>query len=450
MKVALDYKSNGELAMQSRRQFINKFFATTGAAVFLLKVDALARAADAIEKFAPAVNPADLASDEDFWTQIQSAFEIDRTLINLNNGGVSPSPKIVADAMKKYLDYSNLAPSYYMWQHLEPKMETVREKLAHTFGVDTEEIAITRNASESLQIVQQGLNLKPGDEILTTTQDYPRMLTTFNQMERRWGVKANKVKYPAPLMNRSDYVDALKSGITPNTKVILISHVCFLTGQILPVGDVCRMAHERGIEVIVDGAHSFNHFPFKHSDLECDYFGTSLHKWTYAPIGTGMLYVKKDLIKNIWPLMAAPKEMDENIRKFEEIGTHPAANHNAIAEALAFNEMIGIDRKAARLRYLHKRWINRLKNYPNVNYLIDIDDESNWAGIVNFNISGVNMPKLNEYLLNKHRIYTVTIVFEDFHGIRVTPNVYTLLSDIDYFGDVLEKVAKGEVKEVLE
>lgn len=148
--------------------------------------------------------------------------------------------------------------------------------------------------------------------------------------------------------------------------------------------------------------------------------------------------------------MAAPKEMDENIRKFEEIGTHPAANHNAIAEALASNEMIGIDRKAARLRYLHKRWINRLKNYPNVNYLINIDDESNWAGIVNFNISGVNMPKLQEYLLNKHRIYTVTIVFEDFHGIRVTPNVYTLLSDIDYFGDVLEKVAEGEVKEVLE
>jgi len=436
--------------MQSRREFINKFLTSTGAAIFLLKVDALTRAADAIGKINPAVSPKELAGDEEFWTRIQSAFEVDRTLINLNNGGVSPSPKIVADALKKYLDYTNQSPAYYMWQHLEPKMETVREKLANVFGVDKEEIAITRNASESLQIVQQGLNLKAGDEILTTTQDYPRMLTTFNQMERRWGTKTIKVKYSAPLMNRNDYVDALKSGITSNTKVILISHVCFLTGQILPALDVCRMAHERGIEAIVDGAHSFNHFPFKRSDLECDYFGTSLHKWTYAPIGTGMLYVKKDLIKNVWPLMAAPKEMDENIRKFEEIGTHPAANHNAIAEALAFNEIMGIERKAERLRYLHKRWINRLKNYPNVNYLINVDDESNWAGIVNFNITGVNMAKLNEYLLNKHRILTVTIVFEDFRGIRVTPNVYTLLSEIDLFADVLEKVAKGEVKEVLE
>jgi selenocysteine lyase/cysteine desulfurase len=297
--------------------------------------------------------------------------------------------------------------------------------------------------------VQQGFDFNPGDEILTTTQDYPRMLTTFNQMERRRKVKIVQVKYPAPLLNKSDYVNALKSGITPNTKIILISHVCFLTGQILPVRDVCRLAHDNGIEVIVDGAHSFNHFPYKLSDLECDYFGTSLHKWTYAPIGTGMLYVKRNLIKKIWPLMAASKDLDENIRKFEEIGTHPAANHNAIAEALAFNEEIGIERKAERLRYLHKRWINRLKKYDNVKFLIDIDDDSNWAGIVNFSIDGTDTAKLHSYLLNNHRIYTVAIIFEEFHGLRVTPNVYTLVSEMDLFADVLEKIARGEVKEVL-
>lgn len=435
--------------MYSRRRFINRFAASAGGAFIVLKTDAFARVVDAVGNLNPALSPQEAASDEEFWTRIQSAFDVDRTLINLNNGGVSPTPKIVIDAFKRYIDYSNQAPAYYMWQHLEPKIETVREKLAHLFVCDKEEIAITRNDSESLQIIQQGLDYKPGDEILTTTQDYPRMLTTFNQMERRWGVKVNKVAYPTPLKNKNDYVDSLRKGITPRTKVILVSHVCFLTGQILPVRDVCRMAHENGIEVIVDGAHSFNHFPYTLADLECDYFGTSLHKWTYAPIGTGMLYVRKNLIKKIWPLMAAPKEMDENIRKFEEIGTHPAANHNAIGEALAFNETIGIERKAARLRYLHRRWINRLKKYSNVKFLVDIDDETNWAGIVNFTIDGVDVGKLVGWLLNNHRIFTVAIIFEEFHGIRITPNVYTLTSEIDLFAEVLEKVARGEVKEVL-
>jgi isopenicillin-N epimerase len=435
--------------MYSRRQFLNRFIISTSGAIVMMKADALARVTKAVGNLNPSSSASSVAGDEDFWAHIQSAFDVDRTLINLNNGGVSPSPTVVMNAMKRYLDYSNQAPSYYMWQHVEPKIETVREKLATVFGCDIEEIAITRNDSESLQNVQQGFNFKAGDEILTTTQDYPRMLTTFNQMERRWGVKVNKVKYPTPLINKNDYVDALENGITPNTKIILISHVCFLTGQILPVRDVCRMAHEKGIEVIVDGAHSFNHFPYKLSDLECDYFGTSLHKWTYAPIGTGMLYVKKNLIKKIWPLMAAPKEMDDNIRKFEEIGTHPAANHNAIAEALAFNEEIGIERKAERLRYLHKRWINRLKKYDNVKFMIDIDNDSNWAGIVNFAIDGVDVGKLTSYLLTNFRIFTVGIVFEEFQGVRVTPNVYTLVSEIDFFADVLEKVAKGEVKEVL-
>ena len=435
--------------MYSRRHFLNRFLLSTSGALVIMKSDALARAVEAVGNLNSSLNSRAVAGNEEFWMQIQSAFDVDRTLINLDNGGVSPSPTVVANAMKRYLDYSNQSPSYYMWHHLEPKIETVRQKLANVFGCDSEEIAITRNASESLQNVQQGFDFKAGDEILTTTQDYPRMLTTFSQMERRFGVKINKIKYPVPLTNKNDYVDALEKGITPNTKIILISHVCFLTGQILPVRDVCRIAHEKSIEVIVDGAHSFSHFPYKLSDLECDYFGTSLHKWTYAPIGTGMLYVKKNLIKKIWPLMAAPIKMDDNIRKFEEIGTHPAANHNAIAEALAFNEEIGIERKVERLRYLHRRWIRRLRKFSNVKFMVDIDDESNWAGIVNFVIEGIDVGKLTSYLLNNYRIVTIPIIFEEFHGVRVTPNIYTLVSEIDLFADVLESVARGEVKDVL-
>ncbi|MHB9040995.1 MAG: aminotransferase class V-fold PLP-dependent enzyme, partial [Melioribacteraceae bacterium] len=249
--------------MYSRRQFLNKFAASTGGAFIIMKTDALARVTEAVGNLDQSLSASEAAGNEDFWADIQSAFDVDRTLINLNNGGVSPSPTVVMNAMKRNLDYSNQAPSYFMWQHVEPKIETVREKLAIVFGCDKEEIAITRNDSESLQNIQQGLDYKPGDEILTTTQDYPRMLTTFNQMERRFGVKVNKVKYPTPLINKDDYVNALANGITPNTKIILISHVCFLTGQILPIRDVCRVAHEKGIEVIVDGAHSFSHFPYK-------------------------------------------------------------------------------------------------------------------------------------------------------------------------------------------
>jgi len=436
--------------MTSRREFLNKFLLTTGAAFVVLKTDAIARVGQAIEEMALDKSAKELASDDTFWGRIQSAFEVDRTLINLNNGGVSPAPKIVMDAFKRYTDYSNQAPAYFMWRHVDPQIETVREKLAILFGCDKEEVAITRNASESLQIVQQGMNLKEGDEVLTTTQDYPRMITTYTQLERRWGIKLVQVPYPTPLMNKEDYVNAFRKGITSKTKAILVSHICFLTGQILPVLQVSRLAHEHGIPVICDAAHSFNHIPFKLSDLEVDFFGSSLHKWTYAPVGTGMLYVKKDLIKTIWPLMAAPKEMDENIRKFEEIGTHPAATHNAIAEALAFNEAIGIERKAERFRYLHSRWINRVKGFKNVQFRVNIEDTSNWCGLVNFYIDGVDVSKLVDYLLNKHRIYVVPIVHPEFKGIRVTPNVYTLTSEMDLFGDVIVKVAKGEVPEVME
>ena len=436
--------------MSSRREFLNKFLLTTGAAFVVLKTDAIARVAEAVEQLAVDKSAKELASDDVFWGRIQSAFEVDRTLINLNNGGVSPAPKVVIDAFKRYIDYSNQAPAYFMWRHVEPQIETVREKLAILFGCDKEEVAITRNASESLQTVQQGMNLKEGDEVLTTTQDYPRMLTTYTQLERRWGIKLVQVPYPTPLINKDDYVNAFRKGITPKTKAILVSHICFLTGQILPVLQVSKLAHEYGIPVICDAAHSFNHIPYKLSDLDVDFFGSSLHKWTYAPVGTGMLYVKKDLIKTIWPLMAAPKEMDENIRKFEEIGTHPAATHNAVAEALAFNEAIGIERKAERFRYLHSRWINRVKGFKNVKFRVNIDDTSNWCGLVNFYIDGVDVSKLVDYLLSKHRIYVVPIVHSEFKGIRVTPNVYTLTSEMDLFGDIIVKVAKGEVKEVME
>jgi len=382
------------------------------------------------------------AADEDFWREIQQAFTVDRSLINLNNGGVSPSPRVVQDAMRRYLEFSNQAPTVNMWQVLEPEVEGVRRRLAAAFGCDPEEMAITRNASESLEICIFGLDLKPGDEVLTTNQDYPRMLTSWRQRERREGIKLKMISFPVPPPSMDDLYERFERAITPRTRVIQVCHITNLTGQIFPIKRICRMGRERGIEVIVDGAHAFAHFPFKHEDLDCDYYGTSLHKWLLAPHGTGFLYVRKSRIGKLWPLMAAERKQDQDIRKFEEIGTHPAANHNAISEALTFHEGIGSERKAARLRYLKDRWARRLETIKGVRILTPYDPSQS-CGLANFSIEGADPVKLGAVLWERYRIIVTPIVHDEFKGIRVTPNVYTTLSDIDTFCDAVEKTIRS-------
>src|SRR5579863_8611031 len=341
-----------------RRRFLR---AATGLAA--LTADSINRARAA----ASSINdrkPEEAARDEDFWREIQQAFTVDRNIINLNNGGVCPSPKVVQDAMRRELEFSNMAPAYTMWTVLEPEIESVRSRLAATFGCDPEEMAITRNASEALEIAQLGIDLKAGDEVLTTDQDYPRMITTWQQRERRDGIKLKMISFPTPPPSLDDLYQRFERAVTPRTRVIHFCHITNLTGQIFPVKKICQLARSRGIEAIVDGAHAYAQFPIKHADLDCDYYGTSLHKWLLAPHGTGFLYVRKSKIANLWPMMAAPEEMTDNIRKFEEIGTHPAANHNAISDALQFHTAIGVDRKAARLRYLRSVWTERLTRLP--------------------------------------------------------------------------------------
>ncbi|NQW29213.1 MAG: aminotransferase class V-fold PLP-dependent enzyme [Ignavibacteria bacterium] len=385
------------------------------------------------------------AADEDFWRFIQQSYDIDRAITNLNNGGVAPSPRTVMNAVHQLQQQTNNLPAMELWQNLEPRAETVRSDLATFFGVSANEIAITRNASESLQNVQMGMPLSKGDEVLTSDQDYPRMLTAWDQRSRREGITVKKVSFKVPVMDEDDVVQAFADAVTTRTKVMHISHVVFLTGQILPVRKLCNLARSKNIPCIVDGAHSFAHFPFMQSDLECDYFGTSLHKWLSGPIGTGMLYVAEPKIKDIWPLMAAAKESDGNIRKFEEIGTHPAALHNALSEAVAFANAIGLERKAKRLRYLHSLWTDRLKNYDNVWFGTNINKESQQCGIRLVNIAGVTPAKLSAHLMDKHKIFTVGITHDQFQGIRVTPNVYTTPEEIHRFGDVMEEVAKNGI-----
>jgi len=387
------------------------------------------------------LTPEQAAMDEDYWAVIQQSFSVTRGIINLNNGGVSPSPRIVTEALVRYIWQQEDATAYTMWQILEPQSETIRTGLAEVFGCDREEIAITRNASESLEILLMGMDFKPGDEILTTTQDYPRMLTTLRQREQREGLKLKLIKIPIPPKNLNEITAAFERGITSRTRLILIMHQVNVTGQITPVKAVCEMARARGIETIVDGAHSFAQFHFQQKDLGCDYFGTSLHKWLYAPKGTGMLYVKRDKIPRIWPLMAAESKQTGDIRKFEEVGTHSAAPRLAIGEALLFHNGIGGKRKEARLRYLSRYWMNRLKDIPKVRFNTSFDPEQSCA-IANVQIEGMNPSAIGSYLFDKHRIFTTPIIHEEFQGIRITPNVYTTLGELDRFCRVMEKVAR--------
>jgi selenocysteine lyase/cysteine desulfurase len=422
--------------MASRRAFLGLAAGATALAAF--RDDGLERVL-AAGRGSEGLKPEAVAEDESFWREIQQAFTVNRSYVNLNNGGVCPSPRVVQEAMKRYLDLSNEAPSYTMWQVLEPQIESVRRELARSFGCDPEEMAITRNASEGLETVQLGLDLERGDEVLTTTHDYGRMLTTFRQRERRDGIVMKTIPFPVPPPGLQDLADRFEQAVTPRTKVILVCHITNLTGQIFPIKSICRMARERGIEVIVDGAHAFAHFPFTLADLECDYYATSLHKWLLAPHGTGFLFVRRSKIAKIWPLMAAHKEQDADIRKFEEIGTHPAANHNAIAEALVFHNGIGVERRAARMRYLRERWMRRLAGQPRVRIHTSRDPAQS-CGIGNVQIEGVDSRKLTAHLFDKYKIIVVPIMHEEFEGLRVTPNVYTTLEEVDLFAERMEAV----------
>jgi isopenicillin-N epimerase len=387
------------------------------------------------------LTPAQAAMDEDFWFAIQNAFTVTRGIVNLNNGGVSPSPRIVTEALVRYIWQQEDATAYTMWQLLEPQSETIRTGLAELFDCDREEIAITRNASESLEILLMGMTFKSGDEILTTTQDYPRMLTTLRQREKREGLVLKLVKIPIPPKDLNEITKAFERGITDRTRLILIAHQVNITGQITPVKAVCEMARAKGIETIVDGAHSFAQFDFKQKDLGCDYFGTSLHKWLYAPKGTGLLYIKRDKIEKIWPLMAAESKQAGDIRKFEEIGTHSAAPKLAIGEALLFHNGIGGKRKEARLRYLSRYWMNRLKDVPKIRFNTSFDPNQSCA-IANVHIEGTDPSAIGSYLFREHKIFTTPIVHEEFQGIRITPNVYTTLGELDRFCGLMETIAQ--------
>ncbi len=389
-------------------------------------------------------SPEAVAEDESYWAEIQRAFDTDRTMINLNNGGISPTPSHVLEAMIRDLRFTNELPVEHMWRVLEPRIESVRRDLAREFGCDLEEMAITRNASEANEIMILGIDLQRGDEVVVSNQNYGRMLTAWDQRVRREGIVLKQISFKVPPPSQKYILDQFKAAVTPRTRIIEVPHITNLTGQIMPIRDLVEFARPRGIEVLVDGAHAFAHFPFTRDDLGADYYGTSLHKWLLAPIGTGFLYVRKDKQKKLWPLMAAAATQDNDIRKFEEIGTHPAANHNAISAALAFHRGIGADRKLARLRYLRNRWAKRLlAESPRFKVLTPLSGPYSGA-IALVSVDGLEFGKLGAWLMSKHRIVNTPIEHAEFTGLRITPNVYTTIDEIDTFSDkMLEAIKTG-------
>ncbi len=432
----------------SRRAFLR-----SGTALGLTAYAAKSRGLENIQAASHSVagrSPEDVAQDEFFWREIQLGFKLDRTLTNLNNGFTCPTPRVVLESVWRYMDMINMLPVHYQ-RMIQQNIQTIRRRMAAEFGCEPEELALTRGASESLQIVQNGIDLEPGDEVITTEQDYPRMLTTWDQRRRRDGIKVTRLQFPVPTTG-DDLYQRFENAITPRTKVFHFCHITNLTAQLFPVQRLSRLAHSKGIVTIVDGAHALGHFPFKLRDLECDAYGVSLHKWLLAPIGNGCLYVRKESIPKFWPLQAAPALQANDIRKFEAIGTHPWAIRAALGEALAFHQAIGAERKAARMRYLTLRWMNPLKKYPQFKVLSNMGEPPQTWGVSASYIEGIDVRDLARFLMNKYRIIVVPLIGGvppnarfDYQAIRVSPNVYTTLEEIDTFAMAMEDAIKNGV-----
>ena len=427
----------------NRRSFLNKAGAFSAAAFFSsITQPSWSRNLHAALKNAEGMPASDLAGEEEFWYYIQQSFTVASGIINLNNGGVSPAPKTVQDAMKRYYDLSNEAPSYYMWRVLDQGREPLRKNMARMAGCSPEEITINRNSSEGLETIIFGLQLQAGDEVVASRQDYPNVVNAYKQREKRDGIKIQWINLELPSEDENYLVQQFVKAFTPQTKLVHITHIINWNGQILPVRKIADEAHKRGIEVIVDGAHSFAHFDFKLPDLDCDYFATSLHKWLFAPIGSGMMYVRKAKIKNLYPLFATDDPLKDDIRKFESLGTRPFFIEQAVGEALSYHEMIGSERKEKRLHYLKNYWMEKVKDIPKVK--LHTSSHPKWGcAIGNVSIEGKKPAELESFLFDKYKIHTVGIEWENIKGVRITPNVYTTIKNLDVLIEGVSAFAKS-------
>jgi selenocysteine lyase/cysteine desulfurase len=380
-------------------------------------------------------------NSEDLWRWVREQYTVSGNLINLNNGGVSPQPKSVQEAHIRFYQYSNEGPTYYMWRILDQGREALRMRLAELSGCDAEEIAINRNSTEGLNTIIFGLNLKAGDEVVLNRYDYPNMMNAWKQREKRDGIKLNWIEIDFPCEDEDKIVKCYTDAITPNTKVVHITHLINWTGQIMPAKKIAEAARKKGCEVIVDGAHSFAHLEYKIPDLGADYYATSLHKWLCAPFGSGLLYIRKEKIKDVWALLSNDKPDGDNIRKFESLGTRNMASEMAIAQAIDFHLTIGAKRKQQRLHQLKNYWMEKTADLPGIHFATSKNPAYGCAiGHVGF--AEKKGAQIESFLLDKFKVHTVAIDYEKLSGIRITPNVYTSFEDLDRLVKGLKEFSK--------
>jgi len=427
--------------MKDRRKFLQQITLSAGAfSASSLFNQLLAKDFKEAEKKIEDLSPEQAAGDEDYWATIQQAYTVNPNIIDLNNGGVSPSPRIVQEAVERYNKLSNEGPSYFMWRILDQGREPLRQKLAELAGCDAEEIAIDRNATEALNTIIYGLNLNAGDEVIGTKQDYPNMINAWKQRAQRNGIVYKQISFDFPIEDDDAIVNAYEKAITNKTKIIHVTHVINWVGQIMPVQKLARMAHAKGIEILCDSAHGFGLLDYKIPDLECDYWGTSLHKFLSAPIGSGMMWIKKEKIEKIWPLLCNDNPHSSDIRKFETIGTRSFPIEQGIGEAVNFHNAIGSKRKEERIRFLKNYWAEKVKDVPRVKLHTSLQSKYSCA-ICGVSIDGMDPVEFDAQLFNKYKIHTVGIKWENVSCVRVTPHVYTRLDDLDKLVNAITEVA---------
>lgn len=426
--------------MASRRSFIQHLSKASLAGLTLPYLDTRQLPTIAQYKQQSTSTDEQLVSDERFWGRVQQAYTVSPNLINLNNGGVSPQVQTVQDAEDRLNRQANQGPAYYMWRIQDKQRINVKRQLARIGGCSPDEIALLRNATEALENLLFGFDLQPGDEVVTTDQDYPSMLAALDQRQRRDGIVVKQIQVPVPLTDPQALIDRYAAAISPKTKLLLVCHMINLTGQILPVRAITDLGRANNIPVIVDGAHTFGQFPFTMDDIGADYFGTSLHKWLCAPFGTGMLYVKQEKVATVWPLMGSVEEEWDSITKFEHIGTRSIPAELAVGEAIAFHDTIGTALKGMRLRYLTDYWVRQVIELPGVTFNTAFT-EGQYGAIANIRIDGLTPQELQRALFRDYRLFTVAIDHPDVQGVRVSPNIYTRLTDLDLLVEAIHQLA---------
>ncbi len=387
-------------------------------------------------------NPKDLAIDEAYWAQYRKLYRLKSEYINLESGYYNILPEEILEQYIQHIREVNLQGAYYMRTVQMANREKATSLVAELMGCSVKELTLTRNTTESLDMIIGGYPWKLGDEAVMAQQDYPAMLDMFKMVAKRFGVKNNVVSLPLDPASDDEIVALYANAITPKTKLLLISHVVNISGQVMPVKKICQMAHEKGVEVMVDGAHAVAQLIYTLPELGCDYYGASLHKWLAVPLGVGMLYVKKEKIAKIWPLIAETEFPDEefDIKRLSHLGTHPVHAHLAISNSIEFYKKMGPENKLARLRYLQNYWTSRVRNISGVLMNTPKDPARNCA-IANVGIKGILAPDLAKKLLNQYGIYTVAIDNSNVHGCRITVNVFTSTAELDLLVKAIKEMA---------